>query len=101
VITLIACDDEPLSGNTCGTSFPATPSSGCVYQDCETQNETCSGASDYYMCTPVSYSASCSREQGTLYWNSEGQGFCFYPVSPLADVPAPCQTTQSVGPGCT
>ena len=99
VVTVLACVKAPKTGATCGQSSPPSTGNSCIGITCSTASETCSGASNFYSCTVIPYTVTCTVTFFTLYWDNEGM-FCGEPSASGPSSPVACTTTQSVGPGC-
>lgn len=104
IITAFACEHAPKFVGSCGTGSAATCTRGCVSVICSTAKETCSGGSNYYLCTPQDYTTSCTKYQLSKFegYNEYGMYFCYCGGgTPIGSVPAACtRVVASMGPGC-
>lgn len=95
------CVPSSQSGAVCGSSSSPNPNYGCIATYCSTTDMTCSGPSTDYYCNSAKYSATCTQYQETLYWDTDGQGYCDQPSTYLGTISAGVchQITGEVG-GC-
>lgn len=105
VLTALACDACAKKDGTCGTSYSNGPSGNppCVEVTCSTDNMTCSGVTTDYYCTNQTYTATCSKQTGTVWKSVDENGM---PVEDCVNwqdagtVDAACSKIASEVTGC-